>query len=362
MALKDDPEALPRGLLVGANPNLWSSLTKADNLDLKPKKVSYEVRQRVMALARDYAVNGKHYRYRLHQDEQLAGYAEWITDGPLMSETGWHTAHVWPIQDQGPCEFSPQEYGNFNGGFLFAVGKPAYGVQMTDLTALTSVWNDSGFANLIDPRTLACNLPPLKVVDGICAATNASPILRAYLLNEVLGFMAVQPLESGLVFAPSLRTLPDRLRTLGADQIRSGDWFVPARVASMQPKFDQFFAGLQGVSSYKQATGILNATARAAKSAFTLVGHARPDGVPVWKNSPENGMVWGLPETGDLPALLFVVRDGQARQINKPQPLTPLIVYQGDLATIISESGIRADDPSFQGILPPLFATPMTAP
>jgi hypothetical protein len=278
-----------------------------------------------------------------------------------MKDDGWHTAHAWSVQDEGPCEFSPTEYGSFNGGFLFAVSKPAYGVQMKDLTALTAVWTSSGLANLVDSRSLACTLPPLKVVDGICGATNSSPLMRAYLLNKLLAIMATQPLESGLLFSPSLRTVSDQLRVLGADQIRSGDWFVPAREKSSQPKFEQLFAGLQGVSAFKQATSLINATARASKLGFTLVGHARPDGLPAWKNTPENGFVWGLPESGDLPALLFIVRNGDARQITKPQPLTPLLVYQGDLAGIISESGIRPDEPSFKGILPPLFATPLPA-
>ena len=74
-----------------------------------------------------------------------------------------------------------------------------------------------------------------------------------------------------------------------------------------------------------------------------------------------NGFVWGLTEAGDMPALLFIVRNGQARQVVKPQPLSPLLVYQGDLAAIIEGSGINPNEPSFKGFLPPLLGTPLNA-
>jgi hypothetical protein len=362
LALKDDPEVLSRSLLVGTNANLWESILKAENPNFMPKKLSYEVRKRLMDLGRDYSVNGRHYRCRLHRDEQLVSYEEWITDGPLLNDDSWHMTQAWTVQDQGPCEFVPKQYGVFQGQYKFSDQKPAYGVRMTDLKALTGVWQDSGLSRLVDTRNQAYKLPPLKVADDIIAATSSSAIMRAYLLHELLGFMAAEPVESGLVFCPQLRVIAERLRSLGVDRVRSGDWFVPSFVTTLQPKFDQFFALLQGVSFFKQASGLLSATTRAAKSGFTLAGYAGPDGAPVWKSPPGNDFIWGLSEAGGLPALLFIVNGGEARKVTAPLPLTPLLVYQGDLAAIINESGVRPDDPSFKGQLPPLFMAPVSAP
>ena len=359
MAMKEDPEILSRMLLVGTNASLAESVLKGESLDFIPKKLSYDVRKRFMELGRDYSINGRHYRTRLHRDEQLTAYEDWITDGPLLNDNSWHTIQGWTVQDQGPCEFGPREYGAFVGKYQFADRQPAYGVKLTDLTAVTAVWMGSGFANLADIRSQSYKVPPVKVVDGIIAATNSSAIMRAYLLKELLGLMAAEPVASGLAFSPQLQALPARLRAAGGDEVRSGDWFVPSRVASLQPKFEQLFASLQGVSFFKQTVGLFNATARAAKSGFALAGYARPDGTPAWKSPPDNSFVWGLPESGDLPALLFIVRGGEVRKVNAPLPLTPLVVYQGDLAAIISESGIRPDDSSLKGQLPPLFTAPV---
>ena len=362
LALKDDPEALSRSLLVGTNASLWESILKAENPNFMPKKLSYEVRKRLTELGRDYSVNGNHHLCRLHRDAQLVANEEWITDGPLLTDNSWHMIQSWLVQDQGPCLFSLREYGGFDGKYLFSDRKPAYGVRVTDLKALTGVWIGSGMSRLVDTRNQAYRLPPLKVVDDIIAATNSSAIMRAYLLNELLGFMSSEPVESGLVFSPQLRAIPERLLALGVDRISSGDWFVPSRVTTLQPKLEQFFVSLQGISFFKHASGLLNATSRAAKAGFALVGHVRPDGAPVWKSPPGNDFVWGLPEAGNLPALLFIVRGGEVRKITAPLPLTPLLVCQGDLASIINEAGVRPDDPSFKGQLPPLFTAPVATP
>jgi len=363
MALKDDPDALSRALLVGTNASLLNSMFDVQNLNFTPKKVSIKVRGNFMDLARDFSVVGKHHRTRLQRDKGFPSYEEWITDGPLMNNDMWQTIQGWVVQDQGPCKFSPQEYGAFKGSYRFLpVNKPVQGVQVVDITALTAVWMESGFAALVDMRNQAYKLPPLKVVDGIIAATNSSAIMRAFLLNELLEYMASEPLESGLLFSPKLRSMPERLQALGVEEIRIGDWFVPSRVRSLERKFEEFFASFQGISFFKQTSGIVKATTRAAKSGFALVGHARPDGAPTWKSFPEGGFVWGLPEVGDLPTLLFIVRGSEVRKITNPLPLTPLLVYQGDLTAVINESGVRADDPSLKGQLPPLFTIPVATP
>lgn len=361
-ALKNDPEALPRGLLVGTNAVAWESFSKARNLDLIPGKFTPEVRSRFMALTRDYAVNAKHFRCRLYRDSQLKVFEEWITDGPLITETGWHSIPGWEVKDEGPCEFAMKECGVFQGQYQFSDRQPAYGVTVTDITALTDVWQSSGFAKLMDTRNLTYKLPPLKVVDAIFEADNAAPLLRAYLLNDLLHFMAAQPLESGLVFSPHLRKLQEQLDASGVDQIRSGDWFVPARVNAVQSKYAEFFAAHRGASYFKPAVMFLNATTRAIKSGFALAGYASPDGKPVWTSPPSDSFVWGLSESDSQPALLFQLHGGTPQQFAKPLPLTPLLIFQGDLAAIIKDSGVRPEDPSFKGQLPPLFAATVSTP
>jgi hypothetical protein len=214
----------------------------------------------------------------------------------------------------------------------------------------------------MDTRSLTYKLAPLKVVDGVFAADKSSPIFKAYLLNDLLHFMAAQPLESGLIFAPQLRQLPQKLDALGVDQIRSGDWFVPARVNAFEPKYAEFFAANHGISYYKQAIGFLNATTRAMQTGFAFAGYAAPDGRPVWSSPVGDNFVWGLSESGSQPALLLKVRGGECQEVARPLALTPLLIYQGDLASVIKDSGIPCDDPSLKGQLPPFFCVPTSTP
>ncbi|MDR3377987.1 MAG: hypothetical protein P4M10_04830 [Verrucomicrobiae bacterium] len=355
-ALKDDPENLSRALLVGTNSTGWETLSKNGNGELIPGKFGSNVRSRFMALTRDYAVNARHFRCRLYRDPQLKAFEEWITDGPLMTDASWHSIPAWEVKDEGPCEFAMKDYGFFQNQYQFSDRQPAYGVTVTDINALTDVWQGSGFAKLMDTRNLTYKLPPLEVVDAIFEDDKASPIFRAYLLNELLRFMAAQPLESGLFFSPKVRQFPEQLDALGVDQIKSGDWFVPARVNAVQSKYAEFFAARRGASYFKQAVTFLNATTRAMKSGFVLAGYAGLDGKPVWTSAPGDNLVWGLSESASQPELLFKVRGGENQELAKPLPLTPLLVFQGDLSVFIKDSGVRSDDPSLKGQLPPIFS------
>ena len=361
LALKDDPDMLSRFLLVGTNSALGQSLTQDRKPDLIPPKLGFDARQRFLELVRDYALTGKHRRYRLYKDSQHTSYEEWITDGRLLAGDGWQKIPLWKVDTEGPCELTAQDYGHFNGQYLFANRKPAYDVQMTDLGKLTSAWSESGFERLIDSKNNVYKAPPLKVADSLCAATSASALMRAYLLNQLVSLMALDPEGSGLMLTPELRVLPEKLAALGAADIRSGDWFVPSRVAALQPKLDKYFATLQGVSFWKQASGLLNAMARAVKAGFSVVGHVRPDGTPSWNTPPANGYVFGYLEGSGEPGVLYVLQSSKAQEVNKPTPLSPLLLFQGDLPGIIAESGVKPDDPSFKGMLPPLFATPLPA-
>ena len=92
-----------------------------------------------------------------------------------------------------------------------------------------------------------------------------------------------------------------------------------------------------------------------------MVGHVRPDGTPSWKTPPANGYVFGYLEGSSEPGLLYVLQRSKAQEVNKPTPLSPLLLFQGDLPGIIAESGVKPGDPSFKGMLPPLFATRLPA-
>jgi len=363
IALRNNPEALQKALIMGTNAGGMESFTNVlKGGNLTPKKLKDEVYDSYADMASDYSIKSKYYRCRLFHDEQLTRPEEWITAGPLANAGKWDFAYIWVVKNDGVCKFKYMQYGGFDGNYFFADRKQAYGMTITDISDLTDVWRSSGFATLVDTKTRTYKLPPLKVVDGIFENKTSSPILRAYLLNKLTTFMALQPMESGLNFAPQLRAMSVALHSMGVDSLSSGDWFVPACVTANASKYKQFFDSRPNVSFFKQASGLLSATASAAKSGFTLAGYVAPDGKPIWKSSPGDNYIWGLSEMDSTPALLFVVRNNVIRTVAKPMPLSPLLVYQGNLSALISESGLQADNPSIQSDLPPLFRATFLTP
>ncbi len=355
--LRDAPEALSRRLLTGDKAVLWNTLKLDHAQALMPVKATTAVRHRFMGVLQDYAVNGNHHRLDIYLDEQRSQHQEWITADALRNEEGWHSVPGWNMNSPGNCEFNALDYGCFEGKYRLSDKVLAFEIKDTSLSELTSIWNGSGFYKLLNSEGTTYNLPPLKVVDALCADRGSSALLRAYLLQELVSIMEQQPEESGIIFTPELRDLPLKLHDAGADQLHSGDWFIATRVAAMQPGLDKLFDSLKSVSYENEAAKFMDAITTAAKDGFSFSGYVKPDGSPCWNSTPTEGYVWGYQQDANEPGLLYSVHDGQVRTVNKALPLTPLVLFSGDLPAILAKIGMQAAAASPKRWLPPLLAS-----
>ena len=353
--LKADPKALARALLAGTNSFLWTTLQHTQSVGLTPAQATSDGRQRFMDLERDYAVNGNHHCYRLYTKTETDNYVEWITAETIVPEEGWKEVQGWKVDANGPCKFERLEIGYFDGKYRTSNLDNNLQIRDTDLSGVTAAWAGSEFNHLINPRDSTFGQSPLKVADSLCAGTNGSPLFRAYLLQQLIAIMALQPDESGLNFTPALRSLAEKLDALGADEIRSGDWFVASRVAALQGKFQNLFASLPGASFQQPAKAIFKAVSLAARQDFVYAGYVKPDGTPKWSPLPAEGCVFGYRKDSGDPGLLYTVRAGEVTKAGNALPLTPMLLFDGDLADIMAQSGIRPGDPLFKGLLPPLL-------
>jgi hypothetical protein len=344
-------------LLTGDKPLLWDTFQLNSARGLMPAKVSTEVRHKFTDLVGDYAINGNHHRFDLYLDEQRSQHQAWVTSDGLHSEEGWHAVPGWNLDSSGNCEFNLLDYGSFGGKYRLNEKTPVFEIKDTSLADLTSIWTGSGFARLVNPRSMTYNLPPLRVADALCADRSSSPLLRAYLLQALLSIMQQQPEDSGLLFAPELQNLSARLSDAGADQLHSGDWFITMRVTNLQPGLDKLFGELQTASYEQTATKFQTGVAEAAKDGFVFSGYVKPDGSPYWISTPNDGYVWGYQPGADEPGLLYVIQNGQAHAAGKAMPLTPLLSFAGDLPAVVAKAGVQDGNSQPKRWLPPLFAS-----
>jgi len=356
--LKETPNALSRRLLTGDHGDLWNCLKQNRTTGLIPAKVGTTARQQFVELLRDYAIVAEHHRFDIFMDEQKTQHQSWITTGALRNEEGWHSIPAWNMGNGGNCEFGSLDYGYFQGKYRLSDKEPIFQIQDTYLSGQTTIWSESGFSTLINPRSMVYNLPPLRVADALCADQTSSPLVRAYLLQKLMAIMEKQPDESGLVFVPELQNLDAALRVAGADMLRSGDWFIVARVSSMQPGLEKMFGSLKAVSFEKRAAKLMDALNAAAKDGFTFSGYVKPDGLPYWLGTPKDGYVWGY-QGNNEPGLLYFVHGGQARAVNKALPLTPLLLFSGDLPALMAQASISNGNGTAPKWLPPLFVSPL---
>src|SRR5262249_32176759 len=125
----------------------------------------------------------------------------------------------------------------------------------------------------------------LAVLDRINRDTSSSPLFRAWLFARCCNLMDLRPIEWGAPWAPALATDRQRLKSLGAQSLRSGDWLVPARQQAFGPSLEEHFTLARKVSYEEQARFLYELTRRACDAGFTLAGHVDGSSKPILANA-----------------------------------------------------------------------------
>jgi hypothetical protein len=94
----------------------------------------------------------------------------------------------------------------------------------------------------------------LRVFDDLVKDKDASPVFKAFLMQQLAALLNGRPYEWGLQFCPSLQQDLARLAELCEDApLRSEDWLLERKRAALVPKLAPFFVELQKRSYFAEA-------------------------------------------------------------------------------------------------------------
>ncbi len=354
-SLNANEENTLRILLGAQNASTWAFIGKGRSTRFIPEAVMPAEQQIFQQFNTDPAVSSLHQRYRLSLDADGKNVAEWVTVGSFDTSAGWKKITAWTDSPTAAtATFEEREYGYFNGQFKLSPTQPLFRVEQLDHPDETAAFNSVGLDKVM-ASTDAYGKPLLEVLDSLKDSTEGSPLFRAYLFLRLMDLMKLQPDAWGLTFCPAARTLEAQIRSIVGEQFNSGDWFVPAKVIGDSQKLEQFFASVKSVSYSKQAAGLLALARAASKGGLQYVGYVGLDGKPNFVENSVSNDLWGYSANGKYVVLLAATTDPDKSLREPAMVLSPIFSVANSRKEYLAEAGVVSDDPSFQGVLPPLF-------
>jgi hypothetical protein len=342
-------------LLVGAtNSATWASIRNGRTARFFPEAVMPTELRMLKELESDPAIMGPHHLYRLWLDRAGEQLAEWITAGMLNEKDSWSQIPAWSrsrLADR--AIFEDHDYGFFNGQYKLSATQPVYRVE--DLGALTEAacFSAIGLEKVRHEQAYAG--PLLAVLDRVKSSSQGSPLFRAYLLLKLEEVMELQPDAWGLSFCPSARQHVHEIKKIVSGQLLSGDWFVPAKTNALGGTLEQFLVSANRISYMKQAEGLWKLEKALSESGLRFAGFADLEGKPSIVPGTPPGELWGYTASTSGPVLLTGKIDPSAPGKQPALPLSPLWVSVKSAGQLLEQAGVTSNDPSFRGVLPPLF-------
>jgi len=220
-----------------------------------------------------------------------------------------------------------------------------------------------GLAELIDPNTGNYQKPILRLLDQLIRETNSSAVFRAFVTLKLSALADQRPEQWGLQWSPACAPHLKALKDLGAEDLKSGDWLVPAQSAKYETPLLRYFARVRDLHLENQAQFLQLLLRETCVEGFALAGFVDADGHPVLRLTnapPQEYWGWG----GHPPSALLLFRKTAAGnapdKIADPLPFTPLFTFRGDRRNLLYKAEQDASCPASQAapILPPLFAQP----
>jgi len=354
-SLSATDETFLRNLLGATNAGTWAFIGKARTPCLVPEVVMPGERQIFQQLNNDPAVSAVHQRYRLSLDAEGKNSVEWITTGAFEPSMGWKKVTAWTASESATCaSFEERDYGYFNGQYKLSPTQALYGVQLLDHPDETASFHSVGLEKVWTGGD-AYAKPLLEVLDSVKGSTEGSPLFRAYLFLRLMELMKLQPDAWGLSFCPGARMHEASMKHIVGDQFSNGDWFVPAKVAALSQKLEQFLASTRPVSYVKQADGLLALARSSSKSGLQYVGFVGLDGKPNFADDSIAGEVFGYSAASKLPVLLAKKIENGHQLRESAVPLSPLFAFTAPCQDFLTKAGVDPGDVSFQGVLPPMY-------
>ena len=292
----------------------------------------------------------------------------WITVGSLPPNVGRSSIPAFcPEELARTFLLVSREFDSYGGHLRVATGElsiPSSGlltvksgatvdstlvaIEAAEPCSETSVLSTEWRASLLDPQIAQHSLCLLRVLEELRDSHAGSPLFRAFLFVQLAHLAESQPEEWGVAFAPSVGRHRAELEKLA---ITWGDWFLPAREATLGKSALEALDKLPKYSYHQQAQSIAAIASEVLKAGLAYVGYVGLDGNPVLLRESANTELIGMAMDSGRPIVVRRVAAGQKPTgQQRLQPLCPLFELGTQRATILDKV-----KPT-QGLqLPPLF-------
>ena len=248
-------------LLMPGGPAAWAA-AKADNSSsgFAPAQVQAEEIARLLALREDNYLNNiwevTLIEYaRKGERREVYARGEMRRDGPRTvgdtQTTSWSGAAYDPTSKSEVPAFAP---------LTLTVSRTSAGssgtgeVVASRLSAVSQCLSRLELNRMTDATGAQFEKPLLRVFDDLVKDKDASPIFKAFLMQQLAALLNGRPYEWGLQFCPSLQRDVARLAELCEDApLRSEDWLLERKRAALIPRLAPFFEELQKRSYFAEA-------------------------------------------------------------------------------------------------------------
>ncbi|MEI7730140.1 MAG: hypothetical protein WCO56_11250 [Verrucomicrobiota bacterium] len=354
LAIGPNEETLLRFLLNATNASEWAFLNKEQPMLFVPETVFPGEQAFLNHIKQDTAIIGRHQRLRLWLDEKGTKVLEWIIEGTLNSDAGWHTINAYdPSSSKNACVYKVSEYGVFEGKFKLTPTQPIYRIETAEMNNETAAYNSIGLQDMGGETTY--RKPLLEILDNLKKCHSGSPVFRAYLYLRLVEIMRVQPEAWGLAFAPAISADYNTINSIVDNGLNSGDWFVPAKINAYADRLDRFFSSVENISYTKQATGLVQLMREISKGGLQYVGFVGLDGQPVFADGAVPEEIWGYSITLKQPTLLGSRANVRSGFTEKAMPLSPLYKLSKTRAQFLEGAGVNPQAVTYINVLPWIF-------
>lgn len=224
------------------------------------------------------------------------------------------------------------------------------------------LFSQIGMTTFVNPSNNRFSTSILTILDRLRADKSINPLFKTYMQQRLLELKDIRPYEWGAQWAPAVALHQKRLSQMEVSELSSGDWMVPRRIAQHQKRLADFYQETQMISYMNQAKFFQRLIQSTHSAGLRYGGFIAPDGRLVLTTEAKSASeLAGLAKDSLKPALLYSANRKQEgiRLVADPCPFTPLFYFPVDRAKILQEcsssAGVKQDDPSIKGFLPPYF-------
>ncbi|MDR0536092.1 MAG: hypothetical protein LBG65_07110 [Puniceicoccales bacterium] len=196
--------------------------------------------------------------------------------------------------------------------------------------------------------------PPLALMERVRVTPSISPLLKAWLHQELFKLASTRPAEWGVLFSPSARDFSVRLRHITNDTMPADAWLDPLRWGDKVRPLERLYA-TQTFSWQEEAAARLRIFQRLSNPGFVKIGYVTSDErLQMTDARAPSGWLAGITPDGKLhraqaDAILLPGTGGRVRALRSPAPFaahSPVLMLDTPPAAAAVETGFPAAFPA----------------